>query len=37
MKWIVDGYDAMLQEIDEQAPVVVRKPIDFIFVPVGVG
>jgi acetylornithine deacetylase/succinyl-diaminopimelate desuccinylase-like protein len=37
MKWIVDGYDTMLQEIDEQAPVIIQEPIDFIFVPVGVG
>jgi acetylornithine deacetylase/succinyl-diaminopimelate desuccinylase-like protein len=27
----------MLQEIDEQACVTIKKPIDFIFVPVGVG
>jgi acetylornithine deacetylase/succinyl-diaminopimelate desuccinylase-like protein len=37
MKWAVDGYDTMLQEIDEQAPVTIKEPIDFIFVPVGVG
>jgi acetylornithine deacetylase/succinyl-diaminopimelate desuccinylase-like protein len=34
-KWIVDGYDTMLREIDEQ--VTITNPIDFIFVPVGVG
>src|ERR1700691_6278425 len=27
----------MLQEIDEQADLTIKKPIDFIFVPVGVG
>jgi hypothetical protein len=37
IKWIVDGYDTMLQEIDEQAHTTMKNPIDFIFVPVGVG
>lgn len=37
IKWVVDGYDTMLQELDEQADIIIKKCIDFIFVPVGVG
>jgi threonine dehydratase len=37
IKWIVDGYDTMLQELDEQADIIIKKCIDFIFVLVGVG